>query len=183
MHPLVPLGQHLVNVPICPAHDVADGSKIVDGNVLVKEVTHRVDEDPPRLPPACWFVQLLRNKAEVKPLLERVSRNPAKPLGEDLRVAELAAGAHLRATTYRVPRGVRPLDRGSVTHATAKIIRTLPDCQVILHMTGMPGGNQPASLGGSPPSLYTAPTRSVRQDNGTPALSRRGVTCDREPLT
>ena len=166
VHPLVPLGQHLVDVPICPAHHVADGGKIVGGNVLVKEVTHRVDEDPPRLPPACWFIQLLRNKTEIEPLLERVARNAAKPLGEDLGVAELAAGAHLRATTYRVPRRVGPLDRGSITHAMAKIMRKRPNCQAVFRVPAMSGGYRSASLGGSYLSLYTPATRSVRQGDG-----------------
>jgi hypothetical protein len=70
-----------------------------------------------------------------------VARNAAKPLGEDLGVAELAAGAHLRATTYRVPRSVGPLDRGSITHVTAKIMRNAANVKLFSGCPGSVGGH------------------------------------------
>lgn len=42
---LVPLGEDLKNVPVSPSHNLADARDVVGGNVLVKEVAHRVDKD------------------------------------------------------------------------------------------------------------------------------------------
>ena len=62
------------------------------------------------------LIELLGNESEIEALLKRVSRHTAEAFREQLRVAELAARAHLRATADRVPRRVRPLNRRAVAH-------------------------------------------------------------------
>ncbi|HEX9783128.1 MAG TPA: DUF5131 family protein, partial [Opitutaceae bacterium] len=47
-----PLLEDLVGVPIRSEHHAADGLDVVVGNILVKEVAHRVDEDLSRRRPA-----------------------------------------------------------------------------------------------------------------------------------
>src|SRR6185312_16970302 len=46
----------------------------------------------------------------------------AKPLGEGLRVAVLAAGRDLLAPANGVPGGVGPLDVAAVTHSLARVL-------------------------------------------------------------
>jgi hypothetical protein len=49
-------------------------------------------------------------EGKVETILEGVSRDAAKPLGEALRVTEIAAARDLRAARYRVPGCIGPLD-------------------------------------------------------------------------
>ena len=113
---LVPFGEDLKYVPVSPSHDVANARDVVGWNVLVKEVAHRVDEDLPRASPVQRLLELFGNESEVEALLERVSRHTAETFREQLRVAELAARAHLRAAPDGIPRRVRPLNRRAVAH-------------------------------------------------------------------
>jgi hypothetical protein len=62
------------------------------------------------------LLKFLRYESQVEALLERVPWDPAETLSEDLRIAELAARAHLRAAADRVPRRICPFDSGPVAH-------------------------------------------------------------------
>ena len=87
VHPFGPLGKDLVCVPVCGKHHPADHLDVVVRNLLVEEVTHRIDEDLPRAGPADRVAELFRDQAEVETEFERVTFHAAKPLGERLGVA------------------------------------------------------------------------------------------------
>lgn len=113
---LVALGEDLKQMPVSLSHDLSNATDVVGWNAIVKEVAHRVDENLPRATPVQWLLKLFGHQSEVEALLEGVSRHAAEALREHLRVAELAARAHLRAAANRVPRRVRPLNRRAVAH-------------------------------------------------------------------
>jgi hypothetical protein len=114
--PIVPFGEDLEHMPVGPLHDVANARDVVDRNVFVKEVAHRVDENLSRAAPVQWLIELFRNESEIETLLERVSWHSAESFCEQLRIAELAARTHLRAAPDRIPRCVRPLDGRAIAH-------------------------------------------------------------------
>jgi hypothetical protein len=105
-------------VPVGPSHNIADTCDVVGWHVLVKEVTHRVDEDLPRPSPVQRLLQLFGHESQVEALFKRVFGHTSEALGEELRIAEFAARAHLRAAADRVPRRVRPFDGRSVAHSS-----------------------------------------------------------------
>jgi hypothetical protein len=72
---LVALGEDLKNVPVSTSHNVADARDVLEWNVLVKEVAHRVDKDLPRASPVQRLLELLGHDSQVEALLERVSRH------------------------------------------------------------------------------------------------------------
>jgi hypothetical protein len=113
---LVPLGEDLKNVPVSTSHHVAAARDVLVWNVLVKEVAHRVDKNFPWTSPMQWLIEPFGNESEIEPLLERVSRHTAETFREQLRIAEFAARAHLRAAADGVPGCVRPFDCGPVAH-------------------------------------------------------------------
>ena len=113
---LVPFSEDLKNVPVSPSHNVTDTRDVVGGNVPVKEVAHRVDEDLPCASPMQRLLELFRNESEIEALLEGVTRHPAETFREELRVAEFAARAHLRAAPHWIPGRVRPFNRRAVAH-------------------------------------------------------------------
>jgi hypothetical protein len=98
------------------SHHGKDAPYEIERNVLLEEVRHAVHEDQPTSPPSLGQVECCRHEPKVESLLERMPRDTAKSLSESLGVAVLAAWRNLRAATYRVPRGLSPLDSRSVTH-------------------------------------------------------------------
>ena len=115
-HTCIAFGEDLEDVPVGSSHDVADASDEIGRDVFVEQVAHRVDEDLPRPFPVQRLLQLLGHESEIEALFKRVSGHTAKALSEDLRIAELAAGAHLCAASDRVPSRVGPLNRRPVAH-------------------------------------------------------------------
>jgi hypothetical protein len=108
---LVPLGKDLKNVPISTPHNVADALDVVEWNVLVKEVAHRVNKNFSWPSPVQWLIEFFWNQSKIEALLERVAWHPPEAFCEELRVAESAARAHLRAASDWIPRRIRPLNR------------------------------------------------------------------------
>ena len=116
LHPCGALGENLIRVPVRSAHDIGNLANVGLRHSFVEQVAHRVDEDPSGCSPAQRLFQLLWHQPEIEALLKGVAGNAAEPLSEGLGIAVLAAGADLRATAYRVPGCVGPLDAGSVAH-------------------------------------------------------------------
>src|SRR2546423_596609 len=98
------------------AHHVEHALDELVGHVLVKEIRHAIDENAPTGSPAERKLERAGNKPEIEALLERMIRHATETFREGLGVAVLAARRDLRASAYRVPRRVRPLDRASVGH-------------------------------------------------------------------
>ena len=78
-------------MPVSQSHNVADSSDVVDWNVLVKEVAHRVDEDLPRASPLQRLLKLLGHESQVEALLERVSNTFAVGDGHSAGLRGLAS--------------------------------------------------------------------------------------------
>ena len=108
--------EHLEHMPVGGLHGVEDAVDEIGRDLLVEQVAHRIDEDPPRPFPRKRLGQPLRAPREVESVLEGMAGRAAKPLREALGVAVVAAARDLRAARHRVPRRVRPLDGGSVAH-------------------------------------------------------------------
>src|SRR5437868_3341857 len=101
-------------MPISGAHDLSHSNDVVIINSLVKEVTHRIDEDHPRGQPPEWFGELFWYDAKVKPALVRMSAHPSKSLCEGFRIAMRTTRANFRTTPNRVPCCVSPFYRGTI---------------------------------------------------------------------
>jgi hypothetical protein len=112
----VPLGEDLKNVPVSTSHDVADALDVVEWNVLVKKVAHRVDENLPWASPMQWLIEFFWNESKIEALLERVAWHTPEAFCENLCIAELAARAHLRAASHWIPRRVCPFNRRAIAH-------------------------------------------------------------------
>ena len=123
------LGQDLVDVPGPFQHHLEHPPHERLGDVLVEEVAHAVHEDLPRLPPAERILQAFRPE----PHRERVTTRDVgirlrlageigvleEAVRQDGSVAVVAACRHTRAPRDRVPRGVRPLNAGFLTHSSS----------------------------------------------------------------
>lgn len=109
-HAVVALRQHLINVPVRPAHRVTHRRDVRRRHTFVEQVAHRVDEDFPRPTPRQRLLQFVIDQTQVEPLLERVSGDCAETLSDRFRVTELATRTDLGASTNRIPSGVRPFD-------------------------------------------------------------------------
>ena len=72
------LGEHLVDVPVGALHGVEYALDVLRGNVLVEEITHRVDEDELRTPPVRGLFEAVGTKGQIKAGLERVPLNAAE---------------------------------------------------------------------------------------------------------
>lgn len=104
--PLVPLGQHLVDMPGRFPHHLEDLLQKVERHFLVEEVAHGVDKDQARLSPPARLIQALRVQGELKSMREVIG----KALRDALSVAMFAARAHFCAARGRVPRFFRPFN-------------------------------------------------------------------------
>ena len=78
---------------------------------LVKQVAHGIHEHEPRRPPATRKVEQVMVQPDGEPIGVAGLVHGLQAEGEPLGIAELAASADFGATSDRVPRRVRPLDR------------------------------------------------------------------------
>jgi len=96
-HSFVTLRQNLVGVTLRLPHYLADARDVLDWNVLLEEIAHRVDKDSSRMLPTQGLLELLRHEAQIKALLKWVTARSSKSLRERRRVADLASWAEKRA--------------------------------------------------------------------------------------
>ena len=106
-----PLGQNLEFMPMGIFHHVEDTIDEAEGDFLVKQVAHRVDEDHPRFAPPQRLFQPFGAELKIEAILKGVARHATEPLREPFGIAIVAAGTDLRATRDRVPRRVSPFYR------------------------------------------------------------------------
>src|ERR1700733_3658042 len=83
---------------------------VLIGYLIVKQITHGIDEDHPWFFPLKRFGKLFWNKSNIKTMFKGMTSHPAKPLGEPFGVAILAAGAYLRAPTDGIPSSICPFN-------------------------------------------------------------------------
>ena len=76
----------------------------------MKEIAHGVDEDCMGLFPAEWQIDLLRLQCQIKTLTVCLMAHRLQTSRDPLRIAMLAAWAHLITTRHRVPRGFCPFN-------------------------------------------------------------------------
>src|SRR5271170_5368138 len=88
------------------------------GHFFMKEVAHGVHEDTLGLLPVQWLFHAFGPERKIEAVLEGVSRDPTKPFGEALRIAEIAAARDLRAARYGIPGRVRPFDLSCCRHGS-----------------------------------------------------------------
>ena len=117
-HQRATLGKHLIDVPIGALHCVEYALDVLDGNVLVKKIAHRIDEDELWTQPVYGLFEALGAKSQIKAWLERVSLDAAETLGKALGIAMVATGANFRAAGNWVPSAVSPLDSAFARHKT-----------------------------------------------------------------
>src|SRR5579871_1062338 len=96
------LGEHLVSMPRRGLHHAADFRDVVDRDVIMKEIAHRVDENALRQAPLQRNLELLGHQTKIKSLLERMARDAAKSFREGLGIAMFAARADLGASANRI---------------------------------------------------------------------------------
>src|SRR6185295_7471460 len=98
-------------------HDLEDVVDEALRYLLVEQVAHRIDEDPPWLSPAERSVEKVGLKGGSKALAIPGLAHGLKTFRHSFGVAELAARAHLGASGYRVPGGVGPFDGRRLGHS------------------------------------------------------------------
>src|SRR5216683_109322 len=106
------LRQNLKRVPLGRHHYAANSFDVVVRNTFLEKVAHGIHKHELRRPPGKRLGQLLRNQAQVEPLLVRMTFDPAKPLRKRFGVAVLAAGTDLGAAAHGVPGCISPFDVG-----------------------------------------------------------------------
>src|SRR5262249_26015507 len=97
-------------------HHASNHCDVPGRHVLLEKITHRINEDPPRILPPERVFQFLGDESQIEPLLKGVSWHAAEAFGESLRIAVLAAGTDLHASADWVPSGIGPLDCAAVAH-------------------------------------------------------------------
>ena len=105
-------------MPVRALHRVEYAMDVLERNVFVEQVTHRIDEDELRVPPARRVLESFWTQSQIKASLKRMSLDIAKAFGKALGIAVVATGADLGATGDRVPAAVGPLDSAFVRHAS-----------------------------------------------------------------
>src|SRR5262249_40888353 len=121
--PTVALRENLENVPIRLRHEVEHAADERERDAFVEEVRHRVHEDQARSTPAKWLLEAFGMEYDVyrlelgEPRLAGCAEPERDPLG----VAVGAAGAHLRAARYGIPRCFRPLDARPIGWHSARV--------------------------------------------------------------
>ena len=127
LHQRAPFREHLIYVPVSIFHD---GENAIDERlryVFVEQVTHRIDEDSTRSLPRQRLPEAFWSKREIKPIFERMSGCPAKPLGKPFGVAVVASTGDFGATRHRVPGCVGPFDCGFGAHSSRQFYLVLFD--------------------------------------------------------
>ena len=82
----------------------------------MKEIAHRVHEDPLRCLPFQRLVKLFRNQSGVETTLVRMPLHSTESFAESFRIAILTARADLDAASNRVPGRICPLDGRVLRH-------------------------------------------------------------------
>src|SRR5262245_31567748 len=82
----------------------------------MKQIAHRIHEDRLWRGPLERLRELFVHKPQVEPLLIGVSGDTTEALGKCFGIAVLAAWADLCTASYRVPRRIRPFNRGFLRH-------------------------------------------------------------------
>src|SRR5579859_3650152 len=103
-------------MPFGGGHDPCDGDDIFVGDLVMKEVAHRVHEDHLWCTPAERLGQLFGNEPKIETLLVGMALYTAESLGKSLGVAMFAARANLRTATDRVPSCISPFNRRLKRH-------------------------------------------------------------------
>ncbi len=107
-------GQYLVDMPVRTFHDAEHPVNEGGIDLLVEEVAHRVHEDHARFLPQVGLLQAGRPEPEIKVLFVWMARDATPTFGKALRIAAITPRPDLCAARDRVPRRIRPLDRGSL---------------------------------------------------------------------
>ena len=94
-------------------HDCRDHLYVFVWYLFVKEITHRIHEDHPRLAPANRVEQFFGNQPNIETLFVGMTRNAAKALSEDFCIAMRTAWTELAAASYWIPSSVGPFDLGT----------------------------------------------------------------------
>jgi hypothetical protein len=89
--PCLALGEDLKGVLLRRDHDLEDPTQVLDRDVFVEEVAHRVDEDRSGTPPPQRLLETLRPQPKVEALLVWMVRNSSPSLCEGLGVAVRAS--------------------------------------------------------------------------------------------
>ena len=116
-HARAALGQHLVDMPVRPDHRIEDAADVWDGDVLVEQIGHGVDEDHPEFSPIQGETDPFRLELQVEALLVRMPRDAAESLREGHCIAVIGAWTYLGAPCDRIPCCIRPLDGARIGHA------------------------------------------------------------------
>jgi hypothetical protein len=110
------LDQHLIDMPVGFFHSVENGRYVRFRNVLVKQVTHGVDENHPRAFPLKWLYQAHGAQRQVKACFERMTRDAAKSLRKSRCIAVVTARADFCAAGNGIPSRIGPFNRAVFGH-------------------------------------------------------------------
>lgn len=125
-----PFGEHLVLMPVRPAHNVEDVADIGERDLRMKQVAHRIHKDAFGGLPLQRQFEHLRLQGYFEAVTVIRQPHGLQAFGEALGVAMFAAGTDLGAPRYRVPRCVRPLDMRTRRH-----VFTVYRCRYLLKMS------------------------------------------------
>ena len=103
-------------MPMRLRHDRKNLADVFDGNVLVKEIAHRVDEDSLRLLPSQRKLEHVWLKGHLKAVNVVGLAHGLQPLGHPLGVTVLTARADFGTAGYGVPGRFGPFDGGVKRH-------------------------------------------------------------------
>src|SRR3989338_952437 len=110
------LRKDLKLVPIGAAYDVKHLKEIGYRHVLVKQVTHRVDEDTLRFPPLQRKVQHVGLKRQLEAITVIPLPHSLQTLCNAFGITVLTAGTDFDTSCDRIPGGLRPFNRGIRAH-------------------------------------------------------------------
>ncbi len=113
-------------------HDPKDLLDEFEGNIRVEQVTHRIDEDDPRLSPGSREVEdrgmdreleTRTRRARVAVLLVLVRAHGLQPLGESQRVTVVTPCRYTITPGRRIPGRLSPLDSAVISHTGSSLVR------------------------------------------------------------
>ena len=138
-------------MPVRALHNIEYVRHKLRGDILVEEIRHGVDEDPPGCFPPKGKFQSPRPKSEIEALFEVMSGNASETLCERERVAMIATRRQASAARYRIPGSVGPFDGAVVCHT--------------LIVENMFGGVNPSVFDASPLLVHSVSADSRWQVN------------------
>jgi hypothetical protein len=128
-HPIGPLGEDLIGMLRRLRHNSEGALDEVEWDVLVKEITHAVDKDSARCPPAAREVEELLMERQSEPVPIPGHAHRLQSVGERVRVAMIAAWADMSASRHKVPGSVRPLDSALCGHVHDSLTLANDSCR------------------------------------------------------